>query len=58
MSELVKKPESELISELGALRDRLWTLKRDLAQGKVKNVKEIKKVKKTVARILTVQSNR
>lgn len=57
MQALAKKTEAELAGELITLRDRLWALKRDLAQGKVKNVKEIKKVKRTIAQILTVRSS-
>ena len=44
------KPEA-----LPELKDKLWSLKTDLAAGKVKNVKEIKKIKKNIARILTWQ---
>ena len=35
------------------LRDKLWDLKRDLVAGKVKNIKEIKVTKKSIARLLT-----
>ncbi len=39
--------------ELIELKDKLWNLKRDLAAGKVKNVKEIKLTKKSIAQLLT-----
>jgi len=39
--------------ELVELKDKLWDLKRDLAAGKVKNIKEIKIIKKSIARLLT-----
>ncbi len=52
--ELEAKPKSELEKALGEARDKLWSLKSDLAAGKVKNVGEIKAVKRTIARILTV----
>ncbi len=42
-----------MIKELNELRDRLWDLKRDLAAGKIKNIKEIKITKKSIARLLT-----
>lgn len=52
--QLSNKPEIELRKDLASLEDRLWLLKNDLAAGKVKNVREIKKIKKTIARILTI----
>ena len=39
--------------ELKQNHDRLWSLKQDLASGKVKNASEIKLIKKNIARILT-----
>lgn len=52
----MKKNKEQLKPEaLPEMRDRLWSLKTDLAAGKVKNVKEIKKIKKNIARILTWQ---
>ena len=53
LEQLKNKPVGELKRNLMEHRDRLWNLKTDLAAGKVKNVKEIQKVKKTIARILT-----
>lgn len=54
MQQLQSQPEGELRKSLLEHRDRLWNLKADLAAGKVKNVKEIKKVKRAIARILTI----
>lgn len=51
--ELKQKPVNELQTKLKELRDQLWQLKVDLASGKVKNIKEIKEVKRDIARILT-----
>lgn len=52
----MKKETEQLKPEmLPELKDRLWSLKTDLVAGKVKNVKEIKKIKKNIARILTWQ---
>ncbi len=39
------------------LKDKLWTLKTDLASGKVKNVREIRAVKKDIAQMLTLLNN-
>jgi ribosomal protein L29 len=48
------KPAAELKKSLSEHRERLWSLKTDLAAGKVKNVNEIQKVKKLIARTLTL----
>lgn len=52
----MKKNKEQLTPEkLPDLRDKLWSLKTDLAAGKVKNVREIQKIKKDISRILTWQ---
>lgn len=53
-SELRQKSQSELNKLLMESRERLRTLRFDLVSGKVKNVREIRKIKKDIARILTV----
>lgn len=50
------KPLADLKKNLAEYREKLWSLRTDLAAGKVKNVKEIKDIKKTIARILTLMS--
>ena len=45
---------AELEKNLAEYRDKLWTLRTDLAAGKVKNVKEINSAKKAIALILTL----
>lgn len=52
--ELKLKPEAELRKLLKESRDRILTLRFDLAAGKVKNVKELRVLRKSVARILTL----
>lgn len=52
--ELKIKPEEELSKLLIEKRDRLWQLKTDLAAGKVKNVREIRLLKETIAQLLTL----
>ncbi len=49
-----EKPISELQKELAFLREKLLKLKFDLAAGKVKNIQEIRNVKKSIAQILTL----
>lgn len=53
LAQIKNKPDADLKKDLGEYRERLWVLKNDLAQGKVKNVGEIKAIKKAIARIMT-----
>lgn len=53
-SELRQKSQSELQKLLADNRERLRQLRFDLAAGKVKNVREIRMIKKDIARILTL----
>ncbi|MCD5397296.1 MAG: 50S ribosomal protein L29 [Candidatus Pacebacteria bacterium] len=39
-------------------REKLDQLRFDLVAGKVKNVREVRKIKKEIARILTTQKNK
>lgn len=52
--ELRQKTKEELTKMLSGNRNRLLSLRFDLAGGRVKNVKEIREVKKDIARILTL----
>lgn len=54
LQELKNKIASELQKDLAGNREKLRALKFDLAAGKVKNIKEIQAVKKTIAQILTI----
>lgn len=54
VEQLKTKPVEELKKNLAEHKDKLWNLKTDLAAGKIKNVKEIKKIKKNIARELTL----
>ena len=58
IQELKNKPTAELAKDLLSLRERLGRLKFDLAAGKVKNIREIKEIKKQIARILTTITQR
>jgi len=51
--DLKTKPKDEIEKLLKDLREKLRQLRFDLVSGKVKNVKEIREVKKDIARILT-----
>ncbi|MFA5098875.1 MAG: 50S ribosomal protein L29 [Candidatus Paceibacterota bacterium] len=52
------KPIEALNKDLVDYREKLRKFKFDLSQGKVKDIKEIKKTKKAVARILTVMNQK
>lgn len=54
IKELRQKNKAELEKELQDNRERLRQLRFDLASGKVKNVREIRRIKKEIARILTL----
>ncbi len=53
LEQLKSKPKAEWEKSLAESREKLWALRTDLAAGKVKNVKEIKEVRKMIARLLT-----
>ena len=52
--EIKNKSTTELQKDLAGYRERLRVLKFDLAAGKVKNIREIRAVKKNIAQILTI----
>ncbi len=45
----------EIDKELRECRERLLNLKMDLALGKVKNIHEMKELKKSIAQLLTIK---
>jgi large subunit ribosomal protein L29 len=53
-AEIRQKPKEELLKNVKDYREKLRGLRFDLASGKVKNVKEIRNIKKDIARILTI----
>ena len=52
--EFSQKSQTELKRILQDSREKLRQLRFDLSSGKVKNVREIRKIKKDIARILTL----
>lgn len=48
------KSRPELEKELKEYRNRLWKLGGELVVGKVKNVREIRAVKRAIAQVLTL----
>ncbi|MDP2909469.1 MAG: 50S ribosomal protein L29 [bacterium] len=51
--ELMQKPKTDLRKMLQEQREKSRQLKFDLAGGKVKNIREIRQIRKDIARILT-----
>lgn len=51
---LRNKTKEELMSALSAEAEKLWKLRKDVASGKVKNVREIRAVKKQIAVTKTI----
>ncbi|MDO8474386.1 MAG: 50S ribosomal protein L29 [bacterium] len=54
IAELRQKSKGELQEFLQGQKETLRQLRFDLAAGKVKNVRQIRQLKKTIAQILTV----
>lgn len=54
MQKLRTKNKEDLAQELKSNQDKLWQLKIDVANGKVKKVSDIKKIKKNNAVISTI----
>lgn len=53
IQQLKTKPEADLVKSLAEHREKLWSLRTDLAAGKVKNVEDIKNTRKMIARLMT-----
>lgn len=53
ITELRQKPKGELHKILQDDREKLRQLRFDLVSGKIKNVREVRKIKKEIAQILT-----
>jgi large subunit ribosomal protein L29 len=53
-AEIKKKSKEDLKKMVKEMREKLRALRFDLAAGKVKNVREIRLIKKDIAKILTI----
>jgi ribosomal protein L29 len=45
---------AELRKDVAEIRERLWTTQREIAVGKVKNVRAGREIRKDIARMLTL----
>ncbi|MBI5732710.1 50S ribosomal protein L29 [Candidatus Jorgensenbacteria bacterium] len=52
------KPLTEIDREIFDYRERLARLGLDLVQGKVKNIREIRHLKKNIAQLLTLKKSK
>ena len=57
-SELRSRSNNELSKTVHDERERLGSLRFDLSSGKIKNVSQIRKIKKDIARISTLLNER
>jgi len=58
IEDLKNKPAVELQKLAAEARERLRVLKFDLAAGKVKNIKDLRIVRKNIARLLTFMAQK
>lgn len=57
-TDIIKKSDQELRTELAELREQLRELRFKLVSGDLKKVREVRGVKKTIARMLTELNKR
>ena len=55
---LKNKSKEELATELSVSADKLWQVRNDVLNGKVKNVREIRRIKKLIAVLNTILSEK
>lgn len=58
INELREKSNKELLKEIDTLKEELFTLRFQAATGQLTNTAQIKKLRKTIARIKTVLQER
>ena len=54
LKKIREKNVTDLAKESQTSKERLWQLRMDLASGKIKNVSEIRKLRKRIAIINTI----
>lgn len=58
IKEITQRSEKDLQKDLIEIREKLRQLKFDLSAGKVNNVREIRSIKKDIAKTLTVLNSK
>ncbi|OGY68343.1 MAG: 50S ribosomal protein L29 [Candidatus Harrisonbacteria bacterium RIFCSPLOWO2_02_FULL_45_10c] len=54
LKKMREKTPADIVKEIQSQKDSLWQLRVDLASGKVKNVRQIRAIKKTIAVLNTL----
>ncbi|MGQ0628686.1 MAG: 50S ribosomal protein L29 [Phycisphaerales bacterium] len=57
-TEIRKLSDEQIVAEIGDLRSKLYTLRTQTATEKVEDLSQFKKMRRTIARLLTEQSTR
>lgn len=55
---LRNKSKEELTSDLTVNADKLWQVRNDVLNGKVKDVREVRRIKKLIAVVKTILSEK
>ncbi len=55
IQEIIKAGSTKILAEIATLRLKLSTLRLAAARGEVKNIREGKTIRRTIARLLTAQ---
>ncbi len=58
ISKLKNRSEAELRKEAVEAKEKLWEIRREIAGGKIKNVKARNALRKDVARLLTIANEK
>lgn len=58
MKDIRAKSDAQLASEIASLKEELFTMRFQKATGQLDNPSKMKDVKKTIAKMMTVQSER
>lgn len=56
VAKLNNRSAEELLKDAAVLREKIWEMRREIAGGKIKNVKAKRSLRKDLARTLTVVS--
>ncbi len=55
LHEIIKAGSAKIMAEIAALRLKLTAIKLSASRGEVKNLRESKTIRRTIARLLTAQ---
>ncbi len=58
MKEIREKDDAQLVTEIASLKEELYQLRFEKATGTIENPNRIREVRKTIAKMMTVQNER